>query len=87
LSYPLLATRFPAEITGRVVTALNLVTFTTAFATQFGVGVILNGWPVVDGRYAVEGYRVSFALLWVLQAAAVAWLVWQERSAMCRAVP
>jgi MFS family permease len=82
LSYPLLASRFPTEITGRVVTALNLVTFSTAFATQFGVGAIINLWPVSDGRYALEGYRVSFALFWVLQVAAVMWLALNERAAM-----
>lgn len=86
LSYPLLAARFPQEITGRLVTALNLVTFTTAFATQFGVGAIINLWPVVDGRYALEGYRLAFALFWLLQAAAVAWLAWQERAVLWRGI-
>jgi hypothetical protein len=70
-----------------VVTALNLITFTTAFATQFGVGAIINLWPVVDGRYALAGYRASFALFWLLQVAAVVWLAWQERAAMRRVTP
>ena len=82
LSYPLLATRFPADITGRVVTAVNLVTFTCAFAVQFGVGAIINLWPVVEGRYAAEGYAVSFALCLALQLVAVAWLWFAERGAM-----
>jgi MFS family permease len=82
LSYPLLAARFPVEITGRVVTAVNLVTFSIAFAAQFGVGAIINLWPVVDGRYAVDGYRVSFALCWALQALSVGWLWYAERGAM-----
>ena len=79
LSYPLLATRFAPRITGRVVTALNLVTFSTAFAVQFGVGAIVNLWPVVDGHYALEGYRASFAFFWVMQVAAVAWLAYEVR--------
>jgi MFS family permease len=82
MSYPLLATRFPVEITGRVVTAVNLVTFSLAFAVQFGVGAIINLWPVVDGRYAVEGYRTSFALCWGLQVVSVMWLWYAERGAM-----
>ncbi len=82
LCYPLLATRFPVEITGRVVTAVNLVTFSLAFMVQFGVGAIINLWPVVDGRYAVEGYRVSFALCWGLQVVSVVWLWYAERGAM-----
>ncbi len=82
LSYPLLATRFPVEITGRVVTAVNLVTFSLAFVVQFGVGAVINLWPVVEGRYAVEGYRVAFALCWGLQVLSVAWLWYAERGAM-----
>lgn len=82
LSYPLLATRFAPEMTGRVVTALNLVMFTLAFLVQFGVGAIIDLWPVVDERYAVEGYRASFALCWVLQVMSVAWLWYAERGAI-----
>ncbi len=84
LSYPLLATRFAADITGRVVTALNLVTFAIAFAVQFGVGAIINVWPVVDGRYATDGYRVAFALCWGLQVLSVGWLWYAERTTMYR---
>jgi len=80
LAYPLLAARFAQEYTGRVVTALNLVTFTLAFAVQFGVGVIINLWPLVDERYALEAYRAAFVLCWLLQALAVAWLAHAERS-------
>ncbi len=87
LSYPLLATRFPPEVTGRVVTAVNLVMFTLAFVVQFGVGLIINLWPVVDGRYAVEGYQASFALCWVLQALSVAWLAYAERHEMKKSYP
>jgi predicted MFS family arabinose efflux permease len=86
MSYPLLATRFPDDITGRVVTALNLVTFSFAFVVQFGVGAIINLWPVMDGRYAPEGYRASFAVCWMLQVVAVIWLGYAERGAMRRGV-
>ena len=82
LSYPLLATRFPAEITGRVVTAVNLVTFSTAFVVQFGVGAIINLWPVVEERYAVEGYAASFALCWAVQVISVMWLWYAEHGVL-----
>jgi predicted MFS family arabinose efflux permease len=82
LAYPLLAARFPREMTGRVVTALNMVTFLLAFAVQYGVGAIIGLWPVTDGRYAFDGYRSAFALCWVLQAASVAWLAYAERHAL-----
>ena len=79
LSYALLATRFPREMAGRVVTALNMVTFLLAFAVQFGVGAIINLWPVVDDRYALDGYRIAFGVCWLLQVASVAWLAYAER--------
>lgn len=82
LAFPLLAARFPREMTGRVVTALNMVTFLLAFAVQYSVGAIIGLWPVIDGRYALEGYRAAFALCWVLQAASVAWLAYVERHAL-----
>ncbi len=85
LAFPLLAARFPREMTGRVVTALNMVTFLLAFAVQYSVGAIIGLWPVTDGRYALEGYIAAFGLCWVLQAASVAWLAYAERGAPGRA--
>lgn len=82
LSYALLATRFPKEITGLVVTALNMVTFLLAFAAQAGVGAIINLWPVVDGRYAVEGYRAAFGACLLMQILSVAWLACTERAGL-----
>ncbi len=79
LAYALLAARFPRDMTGRVLTALNMVMFMLAFAVQYGVGAVIDLWPVTDGRYALEGYRAAFGLCWLLQAAAVAWLFYAER--------
>jgi MFS family permease len=84
LAYPLLTARFPREMTGRVMTALNLFTFMLAFGVQYGIGAIIGLWPVTDGHYAVEGYRAAFGLCWLLQAAAVAWLAYAERGALRR---
>ncbi|HSC94367.1 MAG TPA: MFS transporter [Burkholderiales bacterium] len=84
LAYPLLTARFPREMTGRVMTALNMFTFMVAFGIQYGIGAIIGLWPVADGRYAVEGYRAAFGLCWVLQAAAVAWLAYAERTVLRR---
>jgi sugar phosphate permease len=84
LAYALLAARFPKEMTGRVVTALNMVTFLLAFAVQSGVGAIIDLWPVIEGRYAPEGYRTAFALCWLMQVAAVAWLAYAERTGLRR---
>lgn len=84
LSYALLVPRFAREMTGRVVTALNMVSFSLAFAVQFGVGAIINLWPVADGRYAPDAYRVAFGICWLLQVVSVAWLAHAERNRLRR---
>lgn len=85
LVYPLLAARFPRDMTGRVITALNMFAFLLAFAVQYGVGAIIGLWPVTEERYAIEGYRAALGLCWALQAASVAWLAYTERDALKRA--
>jgi hypothetical protein len=61
-----------------------MVTFLLAFAVQFGVGAIIDLWPVVDDRFAPGGYRVAFGMCWLLQVASVAWLAHAERSNLRR---
>ena len=75
LCYALFAQHFPAEIGGRVNTASNLLLFSCSFAFQWGIGAVLRLYPVVDGRYAPEGYRAAFFGLALLQLAAIAWLL------------
>ena len=74
LGYALLTPRFPAEMTGRVATASNLLMFALSFAFQWGIGAVLKQYPVTDGRYAPEGYAVAFGTLAIAQLAAIAWL-------------
>ena len=75
LAYALLTTLFPPEMTGRVNTASNVLMFALAFAFQWGVGAVLKLYPVVDGRYAPEGYGAALGILAAMQVAALAWLL------------
>jgi predicted MFS family arabinose efflux permease len=74
LAYPLFAKLFPAEMIGRVSTASNGLMFAMSFAFQWGIGAVLKLYPVVDGRYAPQGYAVAFFILAALQGAALLWL-------------
>jgi predicted MFS family arabinose efflux permease len=65
---------FPPELTGRVSTATNCLVFAAVFLSQWLFGVILDQWPVVDGRYAVPGYQAGLGLLVGLQIAVLLWL-------------
>ena len=60
LVYAILSKEFPLELSGRVVSTLNFLVFLSAFAVQWGTGLIINLWPVEAGRYAEAGYATAF---------------------------
>ncbi len=75
LAYALLTPIFPPEMTGRVITASNVMMFGTSFLFQWGIGAVLRLYPEVDSRYAAGAYATAFWSLAALQAAAVLWLL------------
>lgn len=78
LAYAVLSHYFPPAMAGRANTGLNLMVFVCAFACQWGIGAIINLWPVVDGKYHPGGYQAAFGLFLALQVAALAWLILDE---------
>jgi len=76
LPYAVLSQTFPRHLSGRVNTSLNVLVFVCAFASQWGIGVVINIWPeTAAGGYAPEGYRAGFGMLLVLQLTAAIWYV------------
>lgn len=76
LPYAVLSQHFPAGLSGRATTAVNLLVFVAAFCAQWGIGAIIELWPVSpEGRYAPAGYQAAFALMLILQAAAFLWFL------------
>ena len=74
LAYPWLARYFGVGLAGRANTALNFVTFTTAFAVQYLIGAIIDLWPPSqDGGYPAQAYQVSLGLFLGLQVLALIW--------------
>ena len=83
LTYAILTQQFPPAVAGRVNTALNLLVFVAAFAGQWGMGAIINRWPLAGGGYAEPGYQWAFGLALALQAATWLWLVisvWRQHT-------
>ena len=74
LAYPLFTALFGPEMTGRVNTASNVLMFGCSFAFQWGIGAVLKTYPVLEGRYAPQGYSAAFLILAALQLAALLWL-------------
>ena len=74
LPYTALSQTFPKELTGRVVTGLNVLVFFGAFAVQWGVGAIINQWPEPSpGHFAPEGYQCAFLIVAAIQASGLLW--------------
>ncbi len=92
LAFSLLARHFPPALTGRVNTSLNLLAFGTAFLLQWGIGGVLNLWPVAStgdgaGRYDAAGYYAAWLTLFAAQALAIVRLMVETRGATARVLP
>jgi len=76
LNYAILSQSFPANLAGRVNTGLNVMVFVVAFGGQWGIGEIINLWPVLpDGRYAPVSYQAGFGVMLGLQVLSVIWFI------------
>ncbi|MEP4884907.1 MAG: MFS transporter, partial [Alphaproteobacteria bacterium] len=83
--FSVLALAFPPELAGRASTAQNLLIFAAAFALQWGMGEIINLWPVgADGAYSVMGYRAAFGIALALQVAAFVWMLLRRPGMVAR---
>lgn len=74
MGYSVLTQWFPAELAGRVNTAVNLLMFVVAFTLQPAIGWLLGMFPAGTG-YAAEGHRAAMLAVVALQAACVAWQI------------
>jgi predicted MFS family arabinose efflux permease len=75
LAYALFTPLFGPEMTGRVNTACNVLTFAFSFLFQWGIGAVLKLYPVAEERFAPEGYSAAFMSLAALQAGVLLWLL------------
>ena len=73
LPYAGLSQIFPKDLSGRVSTSLNLTVFLGAFAVQWGLGEIINLWPIVGKGYTPKSYGTAFGSLAVLQLFGLLW--------------
>ena len=79
LSYALLSAQFPAQLTGRANTTLNLLAFIGAFGIQWGFGVAVDAY-IAAGLAQRDAYQHTYAWLLALQAASYAWYLVAGRS-------
>ena len=83
IAYAALSQSFPAEMSGRVTTAINLLVFVTAFCTQWLVGWVIDVFtPNSATLLAVGGFQVSFSLLLLLQLAGLISFYFTDRKSI-----
>ena len=76
IPYAVLSQSFPLHLSGRVNTGLNLQVFIAAFSAQWGIGAIINLWPIAsDGGYSPAGYQAAFATMLCLQLLSLFWFI------------
>jgi MFS family permease len=74
LSYTALTLEFPANLSGRVTTSINMMVFVAAFGVQWAIGAIINCWEVTaKANYDPAGYRAGFLALLVCQLLTLVW--------------
>jgi len=75
LAFAIISQAFPVNLTGRATTALNLLVFLTAFASQWAFGAIVNQWPANGGGYQPRGYAVAFGVFLALEIGSFIWML------------
>ncbi len=68
IAYSALSQSFPAGLSGRVTTAINLLVFIVAFGSQWIIGTIIGLFQTgLSGELPSEGFTAGFGLILVLQ--------------------
>ena len=71
ISFPLMRKLYESYEVGRALSLLNFTIFLFSFIFQWFIGVVLDFYPVVDGRFSPDGYRASLAVIVFLNLASV----------------
>jgi MFS family permease len=80
LIYALVAEYFPPGMIGKANAALTTCDIAGAFMLRCAIGFLIDGWAAHAGHYPPIAYRTAFALLVVLQIAALAWFAGFDRA-------
>jgi MFS family permease len=79
--YSAIAGRFPAELAGRVGTALNGAMLAFVFVLQNAIGWILDLWSrTASGGWSPAGYFWAMAMTLALQVAVTVWMLVPRRT-------
>lgn len=75
VNYSILAQHFGPKISGRALTAANILVFLFAFLVQYLFGVVVHYWPRITGTDIKDGFKVGLTALVLLEFTALVWYV------------
>jgi MFS family permease len=89
LAFTVLNEGFGSELAARANTALNLLMFVGSFATQWGIGLIVDAARASFGLDTSGGLRLAFATVLSADALAYGWFAygWRRHAVLPRIVP
>jgi predicted MFS family arabinose efflux permease len=74
--FALLARRFDPAMAGRVNASINCLMFAGSFAAQWGVGLIINQFPLASaGHYSPAAHQTALSVMLAIQLAGLLWYV------------
>lgn len=80
LAYAVLNQHFPQNLTGRVNTAQNMLTFIAAFAVQWLAGVIIGSYDGPgEGFYSADGHQTALIVFISIEVAGLLYFLWPRR--------
>jgi predicted MFS family arabinose efflux permease len=80
LVYAGLSQTFPRHLAGRVNTGMNLLVFVASFGFQWGVGVVIDQFPLAQtGGYLPQAYQTGIGVVLALEVMALLWMVFYRK--------
>lgn len=80
LAYAVLNQHFPQNLTGRVNTAQNMLTFIAAFAVQWLAGVMIGSYASPkEGFYSADGHQTALIVFICIEIAGFVFFLWPRR--------
>jgi hypothetical protein len=76
LTYAILPELFPTVMIGQANAVLSSCHIAGAFFLQYVTGFVVNLWSSHAGHYPPLAYRAAFALIVILQIAAIIWFAY-----------
>ena len=76
MAFAILSQHFPTKRSGVANTGMNLFVFAMAFALQYGIGAVIDSFPVTAaGTYSPEAFQTAFGVVAAIQVAAITWFL------------